>query len=138
MTTAPATSGIGWSQGIASQVSWPNISVPRPRMNPRASAPGARARTGRKLLGRDRIEQRRIDGPVSERAHGFALLRKCRVARAVECLPALARRCNPLRERISRYCTYHEIHVGKPAAAVLRGLAIKLAGLVGGEMQLRD
>src|ERR687887_139600 len=128
-TTDPATSGIGWSHGIASQVSLPNISVPRPRMSPRA-----RARTGRKLLGRDRIEQRRIDRSVSERAHRFALLRKRRVARAVECLPALARGGDPLRKRVPGYGTHHEIHVGEPAAAVLRGLAIKVAGLVGREM----
>jgi hypothetical protein len=39
---------------------------------------------------------------------------------------------------IWQYGTHGEFHAGKPVAAELRRLAIKLAGLVGRQVQLRD
>src|SRR5262249_30610295 len=137
-TTEPATSGIGWLQGIASQVSLPNISALRPWRNRRTRASGAWARTGRKLLIRDSVEQVRIDATIGERPYGAALLAEREVTRPVQGQSALARGGNPLSKGVFRYGTHHEIHVGKAAAAVLRGLAIKLAGLVGCQVQLRD
>src|SRR5262245_46342181 len=123
---------------MASQVSLPNMSPLRPRTTRRARAFDIWPRTGRKLLAHDRIEQVRIDVAVGERAYVAALLAKREITRSVQCRSALARRANPLRKRIWQYGTHSEIHVGKAAAAVLRGLTIKLAGLVGCQVQLRD
>src|SRR5262249_51995272 len=137
-TTEPATSGIGWSHGIACHVSLPNISGLRARTNRGPRASDIRARTGRKLLVHNGIEQGRIDGAVGEGTYLAALLAKREVTRSVQCRSGLAHPRNPLGKRVLGYGTQDEVHVGKPVAAELRGLAIKLAGLVRGQMQLRD
>src|SRR5262249_12409108 len=67
-TTEPATSGIGWLQGMASQVSLPNMSALQPWANSRARAFDIWPRTGRKLLIHDGVEQVRIDA-ASQRTH---------------------------------------------------------------------
>src|SRR5262249_2729845 len=122
---------------MASQVSLPNMSPLRPRTTRRARAFDIWPGTGRKLLAHDRIEQVRIDVAVGERAYVAALLAKREVTRSVQCRSALSRGCNPLCKRVFGYGTHGEIYVGKAAAAVLRGLTIKLAGLVGCQVQLR-
>src|SRR5215475_14044581 len=137
-TTEPATSGIGWLHGMASQVSLPNMSPLRPRTARRARAFDIWPRTGWKLLIHHRVEQVRVDAAKGERTYVAALLAKREITRSVQCRSALSRGGNPLRKRVFGYGTHGEIHVGKAAAAVLRGLAIKLAGLIGGQVQLRD
>src|SRR6476646_12049779 len=136
-TTAPATSGIGWSSGIACQVSLPNISV-LPRWMNRARGSSVWARARRKLLIHNRVEQSRINRAVGEGTHVAALLAKREITRPVQCRSGLARPGNPLRKRVVGYSTRHEVHAGKPVAAKLRGLAIKLARLVGNQVELRD
>src|SRR5262245_55226842 len=123
---------------MASQVSLPNMSALRPRTNRGARAFDIWPRTGRKLLIHDRVEQGRVDAAIGERTYVAALWAKREVTRSVQCRSALSRGGNPLRKRVFGYGTHGEIHVGKAAAAVLRGLAIKLAGLIGGQVQLRD
>src|ERR1041384_8867214 len=119
-TTEPATSGIGWLHGIASQVSLPNMLLLRPRTNRGARAFDIWPGTGRKFLVHDRVEQRCIDRAISERTHVSALLTKREISCLVQCRSGLARPGNPLRERVLRDGTHHEIHVGKPVAAELR------------------
>src|SRR5262249_34567841 len=137
-TTEPATSGIGWLQGITSQVSLPNMSALRPRTNRRARAFDVWPRTRRKLLVYDRIEQARINRAIGERTYVAALLAQREVTRSVQCRSALARAGDPLRESVLGHRAHREVHVGKAAAAVLRGLAIELSGLVGRQVELRD
>src|SRR5262249_47274015 len=137
-TTEPATSGIGWLHGIASQVSLPNMSALRPRTTRRARAFDVWPRTGRKLLVHDRIKQARINRAIGERTYVAALLAQREIARSVQCRSALARAGNPLCESVLGHRAHREVHVGKAAAAVLRGLAVKLAGLVRRQVELRD
>src|SRR6476619_5173513 len=130
-TTAPATKGIGWSNGIACQVSLPNISVLRRWLNRRARGSSVWARAGRKLLIHNRVEQSRINRAVGEGTHVAALLAKREITRSVQGRSGLACPGNPLRKRVLGYGMRHEVHVGKTVAAKLRRLAIKLARLVG-------
>src|SRR5262249_54191189 len=136
-TTEPATRGIGWLHGIASQVSLPNMSALRLRTNRRARAFDIWPRTGRKLQVHDRIKQARINRAIGERTYVAALLAQREITRSVQCRSGLAHARNPLRESVSGHRPHREVHVGKAAAAVLCGLAIKLAGLVRRQMQLR-
>src|SRR6476661_3773032 len=110
-TTAPATSGIGWSNGIACQVSLPNISVLRRWMNRHARGSSVWARAGRKLLIHNRVEQSRINRAVGEGTHVAALLAKREITRSVQCQCGLARPSNPLRKCVLGYSTRHEVHV---------------------------
>src|SRR5262245_14485240 len=123
---------------MASQVSLPNISPLRSRTNRRAGAFDIWARAGRQLLAYNCIEQARIDRAISEWTYIFALLAKRGIARSVQRRSTLARSSDPLCKLVLGHGTHLEIHVGKSAAAVLRGLAIKFAGLVGRQVQLRD
>src|SRR5512133_2437974 len=137
-TTEPATSGIGWLHGIASQVSLPNMSPLRLRAERGARAFDMRPGTGRKLLVYDGIEQGRIDRAISERTYICALLAKREVTRPVQRRCSLARPGDPLFECVLRDGTHHEIHVGKPVTAKLRGLAIELPGFVRRKVKLGD
>src|SRR5215831_17925630 len=123
---------------MASQVSLPNISPLRSRTNRRAGAFDIWARAGWQLLAYNCIEQACIDRAISEWRYIFALLAKRKIARSVQRRSALARSSDPLCKRVLGHGTHHEIHVGKSAAAVLRGLAVKFARLVGRQVQLRD
>src|SRR5262249_40507429 len=112
ITVAPAASGIGWSHGMAWQVSLPSISLLRPGMHGRTAAPRMRAGRRWKLLGHDGIEQIRLDGPIGERRDVPALAGKRRVALPVQhgsCLPRVG---NPLREGFLRNGTQEELHTG--------------------------
>src|SRR5215510_2760600 len=116
-TTEPATSGIGWLQGMASQVSLPNMSALQPWANSRARAFDIWPRTGRKLLIHDGVEQARIDAAIGERPYVAGLLAEREVTRPIQCRSALARRGNPLRESVWGHSAHREVHVGKAAAA---------------------
>src|SRR5579862_665358 len=64
MTTPPATSGIGWSNGTAPQVSFPSMSFSRPVGHPPGCARIClrdRPRPGRQLLAQDVREKIVID-----------------------------------------------------------------------------
>src|SRR5215510_6308858 len=112
------------------------MSALRPRTNRHALGFDVWPRTGRKLLGHDRIEQARVNRAIGERTYVAALLAQREITRSVQCRSALARRGNPLREGVLGHRAHREVHVRKAAAAVLRGLAIKLAGLVGRQGEL--
>src|SRR5262245_9591617 len=110
---------------MASQVSLPNMSALRPRTNRRARAFDVWPRTRRKLLVHDRIEQARINRAIGERTYVTALLAQHEITRSVQCRSALARAGNPLCKGVLGNRAHREVHVGKAAATVLRGLAIK-------------
>src|SRR5271170_4340607 len=80
-TMAPAANGIGWSKGMASQVSLPNMLVPPPYAQQRSGRRdragvglGDRAGTGRQCLVEDLLEQSVGDRAESERRRHHALL----------------------------------------------------------------
>src|SRR5262249_58289699 len=94
--------------------------------------------TGRKLSIHARVDEVRVAAAKGERTYVAAWLAKREITRSVQCRSARSGGGNPLRKRVFGSGTHGEIHVGKTAAAVLRGLTIKLAGLVGCQVQLRD
>src|SRR5580700_10631712 len=86
-TMAPANKGIGWSRGTASQVSLPNMLIPRPNAHARTGCRnhagvglGDRAGTGRHRLVEDLFEQTIRHGLVGERLRNDALFGELHVA----------------------------------------------------------
>src|SRR5579871_786778 len=86
-TKAPATSGIGWSSGMAARVSLPNMLLPRPLGCTRTDFID-RPRPRRQRQSDDLLEQIGLDVFVREGRHaqclfgkvGVALRRQCRTA----------------------------------------------------------
>src|SRR5689334_12200837 len=118
-TPAPAPSGIGWSHGIASQVSFPSISVLRFRFrtNLRRAGFGGRARSRRDLLRHDRREQARLDRAVREWTDTLARLRERRVAGAIQRGAGAPCARDPGIEFVPWNGAQHEMHGGKAVAA---------------------
>src|ERR1700682_2360090 len=90
-TTAAVSKGIGWSKGIASQVSLPSISAPRTqgRRTERGSGPRVLRPLGR--LVDDALEKLRVDGAIGCRGVSFARFRQRGIAGVVECGAGSAR-----------------------------------------------
>src|ERR1700734_1205379 len=118
-TTDAATSGIGWSNGMASQVSLPSMLVLRPRRYGYVRAPGLWSRSRRQFLGRDLLEQPGLDVTIGERGHVDALLGEPGVARGIEWLAGRARGVDPAGKLIGRNRAHLEMHVREPVAAVV-------------------
>src|SRR6476469_8304592 len=78
MTIAPANSGIGWSKGIAPQVSLPNILFPHPRGGARIGL-GDRTGTRRQRLTQKLVKQSVCDRLEPERLRHDALRGKLNV-----------------------------------------------------------
>src|SRR4051794_31687327 len=97
MTAAPATSGIGSLNGIADQVSLPNILLLRGLCRP-VRPVLIRAGGGRDALGRNVAEQRRIDRLERVRLYRLARADKLAVRRAVEGRAVRARVGDPFEE----------------------------------------
>src|ERR1700742_2150376 len=119
MTTPPATSGIGWLQGIESQVSLPSTLVASCCRVDGLAALRLRARARRQFLRGDVIEQVRRDRAVGIGRHVLARLRQRNVSRRIECRAILMRRGDPLLELLRRQRAHFEFHAGKAATAVL-------------------
>src|SRR3984957_8998919 len=132
---APAAKGIGWSNGIAAQVSLPSISVPRARRDadlwPRVGCRGS-GRVGH----RQGFEKSRHDVAVCRRRDGAAGLRQFREALGVQLAPAGTRGLDPILETLLVERDRVETHVGEPVAAELRGEAGIGSGSVSEQMQL--
>src|SRR6267378_4562832 len=137
-TAAPATSGIGWSQGIAFHVSLPSMSLGSRGANRHAAAAAGWPRPRWDLLSGNGRKQARLDGPVGEGANVLALLRQGDVAVPVQGGWGVARALEPLRELVLRYGVYGEMHSRKSVAAELRRLAVIVAGVVSLQIKLRD
>src|SRR5262249_10052562 len=109
MTTRPVTNAIGWSKGIAAQVSLPSMSAsclldrPAPRRvgarraGARAHLAGAGARLAgaRYCLVDDVLEELVRNRPVGRRRHGLARLRQCGIGRLIEHRPGAAHLRDP-------------------------------------------
>src|SRR3974390_3450321 len=94
-TTPPAISGIGWSHGIASQVSLPNISTGSFRTDLRGGVADIRPRRRRDLPRRHGLKESRIDRAKRVGLYILALLRELGIAGAVEGRAILACRRRP-------------------------------------------
>src|SRR5689334_19315080 len=95
-TRAPAASGIGWSNGMAAQLSLPNMLMLRPRGYARVGSPGLRARPGRQFLRDDLLEQFGIGRAEGERRRVHALPGQGSVALGIEGWARLARGVDPV------------------------------------------
>src|SRR5215813_7435062 len=116
-TTAPLSSGSGSLNGIAAQLSFPNMSTSRlaPRRTPvRADARffGACHR-----LVDDALEQVRFYRAIGSRRHGLARLCQLGVASIVEGGSCAAHLLEPPIEIVGRHRLGDEPHVGKAVAA---------------------
>src|SRR5580698_7317058 len=118
-TTAAVISGIGWSNGMASQLSLPNMLMLRPRGYARARPSGLRTKSRRYLLRDDLLEQPGIGHPEGERAGVHALLGQRGVARGIEGWAVIARRFDPGGEALRRHGLHVEMHSREPIAAVV-------------------
>src|SRR5205823_3729982 len=118
-TTEPATSGIGWSHGMACQVSLPSISLLRPGMNRRTAASSLRAGSWWEFLRHDGIEEVRIDCLIGIRRYILALPGKRDVTFAIQHGSALPHAGNPLRKGFLRHGAHKEVHAGKSVSAEL-------------------
>src|ERR1700737_4014852 len=94
-TKAAASSGIGWLNGMAAQLSLPNMLVLRPRGHARVGAPGLRAGSRRQLLCDDLLEQRGVGCTEGERICVQALPGQRGVARGIESWTGVARSLDP-------------------------------------------
>src|SRR5580658_780485 len=137
-TMPPANKGIGWSRGIASQVSLPNMLIPRPDAHPRTVRRdragvglGDRAGAGRHSLVEDLLEQPVRHGLVGERLRNDALFGELHVALRGQPRSPGARLAEPGVKVLRRLCLDLEMHVGESVAAYLSRKAAKDARLIG-------
>src|SRR5215831_20558920 len=121
MTTRPVTNAIGWSKGIAAQVSLPSMSasclLDRPAPGHRVGPRLAGARDG---LVDNVLEEFVLNRPVGRRRHGFARLRQRGIGPLIEHRPGAAHLRDPSFEVRRRHRFGGEPHVGEAVAAVHR------------------
>src|SRR5690242_20926132 len=135
-TTEAAASGIGWSHGIAFQLSLPSMSAPSARTAHRLVGADRGPRPGRQLLHHHGVEQVRIDRAVGVGRDVPGLAGERRIAGARQGRAVLPRRSEPLREALGGHRLEDELHVGKAVAAELGRQAVERAGAVGLQVQL--
>src|SRR5579863_3230205 len=135
MTMAPANRGIGWSNGMAPQVSLPNMSIPRPCAGAGVGL-GERTWPRRQRLIEDLPEQSVSDGAESERRRHDALLGELDIAFRRQLRSRGARLREPGGEVLRRLRHHLEMHVGESVAAQLAGQTAKGPRLVGREVEL--
>src|SRR5271163_2596390 len=119
-TTAPAIKGIGWSNGMAAQVSLPNILLPPPFGRAWISL-WDWTRTGRQHLCDNLPEQIGLDVAIGERRHVQTLLGKLFIALPGQQRTAAARRVHPRREAVRRQSIHVEMHRREAVAAIMAG-----------------
>src|SRR5258706_15949534 len=95
MTTRPVTSAIGWSNGIAAQVSLPSMSASCRLDGSTPSGICPRLVGARDRLVNDVLEQIGLDRGKGLWGHGRARLRQCGIAGRVERRPRFARFLDP-------------------------------------------
>src|SRR4051812_29262241 len=117
---------MGWSSGMADQLSLPSMGALRE----------ARSRTGRKLLCHDHSIQSRLDRPVGMGLVVPALRQERAIAGLVQPRPSPANGLDPSLELIRRDGGHGEMHSGKAVAAEVGGLAEIFAGFVGHQVKL--
>src|SRR5579863_4219042 len=108
-TIAPAKSGMGWSNGMAAQVSLPSMLFPRSTVCARTDFVDW-AGTRRERLCDDLLEEIGSDVAIGEGRHAQTLLREVRIALLGQRRASLARRIDPCRELLGRNCFDVEVH----------------------------
>src|SRR5271169_866385 len=157
-TKAAATSGIGWSNGMAAQLSLPNILMLHPLGDvvdrdelggsyvmshckqgriARVGQKGLRARSGRQLLRDDLVEQFRLDRTEGERTYVHALLGQGSVASGIESWGGVARDTNPSGKPFRRHRLHIEMHVRETIATIMARKTEIRAWCVRAQVQLR-
>src|ERR1700677_32722 len=130
MTMAPANNGMGWSKGMAPQVSLPNILFPHPRGGARICL-GDRAGTRRQCLIQNLVEQSVGDRAEGERRRDHALFGKLDIAFRRELISRGARLAQPV-VKLRRCLRHHlEMHAGESVAAYLCRQSAKGPGVIG-------
>src|SRR3984957_16462351 len=132
MTKAPATKGIGWSKGTASQVSLPSILFPRPGGDAGIGL-GDRAGTRRQPLIENLLEQSVGDRAEGEWGRHDALFGELDIAFRRELRSVSARLAEPGIEVLRRHGLDFKMHVGKSVAAYLSHKAAKAPHITRGE-----
>src|SRR5271165_811865 len=117
-TNPAATRGMGWSTGMAAQLSLPNMLILRPLGCARTGL-FDRPRAGRQRLRNDLLEQVGLDIAKGERPHVRALPGEIRIALRGQRRAAVACRIDPGGEAVGRHRLHAEVHVREPVAAVL-------------------
>src|ERR1700722_1468572 len=115
-TTAAAASGIGWSKGMAAQLSLPNMLVLRPWRYAWVRSPALRAGSRRQLLRDDLVEQPGIHRTECGRTYVQALPGQGRVASIIEGRAGAPRGIDPSVEPLRRHCLHVEMHAGETIA----------------------
>src|SRR5436305_2112661 len=117
--TSEVISGIGWLNGIASQVSLPNICFSHRwlRRNGHPGRSGSRGNRRRQPVRHYGVEQAGRDRTVSDRLHIAARFLELRVAGGVERRSASARALRPHGELVGRQSLHLELHAWEAVAA---------------------
>src|ERR1700704_79632 len=137
MTTAMVISGSGSLNGIAAQLSLPNISTSRLRCRRTPGSAGSRLVLSRRCLVKNALEQLRLYRAIAHWRHGLARLHQRGVAGRVEGRPGAAYLLQPRAEIAVRDGLYGEAHVGKAVAAEIGRNAGIFARPVGEQVQMR-
>src|SRR5437016_1506716 len=116
-TTPALISGSGSLNGIAAQVSLPNISTSRLQCRWAPGCAGSRVAVSRRCLVEDALEQVRLDRAISRWRHGLAGLCQGGITGVVKRGPRAAHLLHPGGEVAGRQRLDHEPHVGKAVAA---------------------
>src|SRR5262249_4006237 len=117
MTTRPVTNAIGWSKGIAAQVSLPSMSASCLLDRPAPGCVGARLAGARDGLVDNVLEEFVLTRAVGGRRHGLARLRQRGIGCLIEHGPGTAHLRDPSLEVRRRHRLGGEPHVGEPVAA---------------------
>src|ERR1700692_2249932 len=157
-TNAAANNGIGWSSGMAAQLSLPNMLVlhalggvvDRDELGgscamshckqgriAQVGQHGLRARSGWQLLGDDLVEQLRLDRTECERTYFHALLSQGSVASGMQSWAGVARDTNPSGKPFRRHRLHVEMHVRETIATVVARQSAERARHVRAQVQLR-
>src|ERR1700722_18171838 len=136
-TTAAATSGIGWLNGMAAQLNLPNMLALRPWRYAWVRPPPLRAGPRRQLLRDDLVEQPGIRRAECERTDVHALPGERDVVSVIEGWAGAACGNNPGVKPLCRHRLYVEMHSRKAIATEVARQAKERAWFVRAQVQLR-
>src|SRR5690349_9377620 len=137
-TTAMLMRGSGSLNGIAAQVSFPNILTSCLKRRRTPGPADSRLSRARRCLVEDALEQLGLGRAIGCGRHGLARLCKLGVAGLVQDGSGAARLREPGVEIAGRHRLDDEPHIGKAVAAVVCGKAGKLARVVGEKVEMRN
>ena len=133
--TADAPMTIGWSNGIALQLSLPRRFIVLPSATSNRCGKSDRPAD---IAGiHDAVEQIGGDGAIGERRDRLARLGQIGISSRVEHRAVAARRRHPLRKLLGRHRIDGKVHVGKAVAAELRREPRIGAGMIRLQLKMR-